>query len=375
MSLINKMLQDLDARHETQRVRANLPSLRPLPAAPSSRRFWILAATLAGIAVPGLLVYLALHEPVTPVVLATSGTPPAVRTIISAEPQPEAHVVSEKTVEPAEPRAVPQAEASAAPETVVKKADPVESTENVAKAASGPRAPEEASVSGQQLPEQTSAHLPSPSSSPSSEAESQLAERASIKKTDVATPRQDQAESAYRKAFALAEQGRIGASLEILRDAYRANTQHFGLRQLLVKLLLEDNRGDEAMQVLREGLQAQPAQTAWAMTLARLQVDRGDLAGAAQTLHYSLPAAFDNADYLGFSGHLQQRLGKGKEAAKLYQAATRLAPDDGRWWLGLGLAMESEERHDEAHAAFWRAQQCENLSRELAALVEQKLRQ
>jgi MSHA biogenesis protein MshN len=129
------------------------------------------------------------------------------------------------------------------------------------------------------------------------------------------------------------------------------------------------------MQVLREGLQAQPARTAWAMTLARLQVDRGNLAGAAQTLQYSLPAAFDNADYLGFSGHLQQRLGKGKEAAELYQAATRLAPDDGRWWLGLGLAMESEGRYDQAHAAFGRAQQCGNLSRELAALVEQKLRQ
>ncbi len=48
---------------------------------------------------------------------------------------------------------------------------------------------------------------------------------------------------------------------------------------------------------------------------------------------------------------------------------------DGRWWLGLGLAMESEGRNDQAVAAFLRARQCGNLSRELSALVEQKLRQ
>ena len=353
MSLINQMLQNLDARHETPRVRANLPGVRTLPTAPSPRRFWRLSATLAGIAVSGLLAYLALREPalrepVTPVVLARSETPPAARAIIPAEPPSEANVVPEKTLEIAEP----PSEASAAPEKVVKKADPVKSAKNVVKADSGLSRPE----------------------SPSVKAESRVAGRASIEKTVAVTPRQDQAESAYHKALAATEQGRIGESLEILRDALRANTQHVGLRQLLVKLLLEDKRGDEAMQVLREGLQAQPAQTAWAMTLARLQVDRGDLAGAAQTLHYSLPAAFDNADYLGFSGHLQQRLGKAREAAKLYQAAARLAPDDGRWWLGLGLAMESEERHDEARAAFGRAQQCGNLSRELAALVEEKLR-
>ncbi|GHU20427.1 hypothetical protein FACS189475_09250 [Betaproteobacteria bacterium] len=106
-----------------------------------------------------------------------------------------------------------------------------------------------------------------------------------------------------------------------------------------------------------------------------LQIDRGDLVDAARTLKDSLPAAYGNPDYLGFSGHLQQRLGNGKEAADMYQAAIRLAPDDGRWWLGLGLAMESEGRNDQAVAAFEHARQCRNLSQELRGLIEQKLRQ
>ena len=171
------------------------------------------------------------------------------------------------------------------------------------------------------------------------------------------------------------DHGQRDEARDLLREALRADALHVAARQQLVKSLLESRRIDEAMELLRDGLRVRPAQSGWSMSLARLQVDRGDLAGAAQTLQEGLPAAFNNPDYLGFAGHLQQRLGKGKEAATLYQGATRVAPDDGRWWLGLGLAMESEGRNDQALTAFQRARQCGNLSRELNAFVEQKLRQ
>ena len=75
-------------------------------------------------------------------------------------------------------------------------------------------------------------------------------------------------------------------------------------RQLLVTLLLQAKRPDEAVQELQDGLHLQPAQLNWAMSLARLQVSRGDLNGAWKTLEFSMPAAGSNADYQGFSGHL-----------------------------------------------------------------------
>ena len=69
-----------------------------------------------------------------------------------------------------------------------------------------------------------------------------------------------------------------------------------------------------------------------------------------------------------------QRLGRYKEAAEHYQQALRLSPGEGRWWLGLGLALEAEGRANEAREAFQRARQSGTLSSELTALVEQKLR-
>ena len=61
-------------------------------------------------------------------------------------------------------------------------------------------------------------------------------------------------------------------------------------------------------------------------------------------------------------------------AEQHYQQATRLAPGDGRWWLGLGLAFDAEGRSSEAREAFLQARQCGNLGAELMAMVEQKLR-
>ena len=138
--------------------------------------------------------------------------------------------------------------------------------------------------------------------------------------------------------------------------------------------LLEAKNTDEAMQVLRDGISGQPAQLGWAMSLARLQVDRGELDDAWKALDHSLPAAGNNADYLGFAANVLQRLGRHDEAAEQYRKATRISPADGRWWLGLGWCLDAQGQTAEARDAFVRARQAGNLSPELITLIDQKLR-
>jgi len=200
------------------------------------------------------------------------------------------------------------------------------------------------------------------------------AKATTIERTEVAGSPRERAESSYRKAIGAVNQGRVGDAVDGLRSALREDGLHSASRQLLVKLLLEAKRTDEALAVLQDGLQSQPAQIGWAMALARLQLERGDLAAAWQTLDFSLPAAGQSADYQGFAAHLLQRQGRAREAAEHYLAAARLAPGDGRWWLGLGLALENDGRSAEAREAFLRARQSGTLSGDLTALVEQKLR-
>ena len=425
MSLINQMLQDLDARRETGDSAPLPPSVRPLPPAPpSSRGKWLVLAALGVAVLAGYIVWpgeqqtsvieTTLVRPAVQVLAPAKDTanpapPPAapasiepVREVVDttpgavAEASEEADKLDTPAVQVEDSTAMSEKPATAAtvsaapvalvkPEAAKQEAAPTRVDETRSAAAKNKptaKPSEERSAETRKADAQSASSRPGrpqentvrPMASAASEPAASPARRGAIERSELSS-RPDTAEALYRKAMAAIDHGQRDEAKDLLHEALRADALHVAALQQLVKSLLESRRVDEAMEVLRDGLRVRPAQSAWAMSLARLQVDRGDLAGAAQTLQEGLPAAFNNPDYLGFAGHLQQRLGNGKEAATLYQGATRMAPGDGRWWLGLGLAMESEGRNDQAVAAFQRARQCANLSRELNALVEQKLRQ
>ena len=390
MSLINQMLQDLDARQAMPGAGMKLPGeIRPLPPVPASRGHWM-AAILAGATVVavGALFFLGPETPAPPASpaqppLALSGdtnvsTAPAVDSAAAAasttseEPLVSVSSSAQETVQPVSP---PELGASLRIADVL--ADPSRKQRGEKAQMDKPlpaarKDEKQDSPVGQPAPEKKAAVAAVPPMAPV--VEDRAAKTVSIEKTEAAVQPRDRVEAAYRKAIAAVNQGRVNEALDALQEVLRQDNLHVAARQLRVRLLLEAARTDEAVQSLQDGLQVLPAQTGWAMSLARLQVERGEVAAAAQTLQHSMPAASANPDYLGFTAHVLQRLGRHREAAELYQTATRIAPGDGRWWLGLGLAMEAEGRNDQAIVAFQRAHQAGNLSRELMTLVEQKLR-
>ena len=194
-----------------------------------------------------------------------------------------------------------------------------------------------------------------------------------IEKSPIAATPRDRADAEYRKAENALASGRSAEGLDGMRAALKQDPSYVQLRQALLRQLLDLRKTDEAMLVLQEGVDLQPAQTGWAMSLARLQLEHGDLAQADRTLARSQAYAEANADYAGFQGHLKSRLGAQRLAVGHYQRATRLAPNEGRWWLGLGLALEADGRVPEAKDAFRRGVASGTLSADLAAIAEQHL--
>jgi MSHA biogenesis protein MshN len=369
MSLINQMLRDLDARRAAHGAGNVLPNdVRPLPARRPARWPVVLGGLALLVVAGGLAVRQ--FELMQPAVPPPPAAPPAqvVAPVIPVAPVAPVAPVLAPAAPMAEVEPPVAAEPVAAAPSLQKK-----TTEKALKApdAAGDKMRTPAPAPARAMP--TAPPLPTASErAPSTE--SKPVKGPTIARSDSLGSPRERSENEYRKAIGAVNQGRVAEAVDGLARALRDDSLHIGARQLLVKLLLEAKRFDEALAVLRDGLQGQPAQIGWAMTLARLQVDRGDLAGAWQTLDDSLPAAGHSADYQGFAAHLLQRLGRQREAAERYQAATRLAPGDGRWWLGLGLAAEAEGDSAQAREAFQRARQSGNLSPELTALAEQKLR-
>lgn len=116
-----------------------------------------------------------------------------------------------------------------------------------------------------------------------------------------------------------------------------------------------------------------PARVAAAMRLARLHAEARDWPAAWRVLERSLPHAGKDAEYQGFAGTVLRQLKRAPESAAAYRRAIALRPEDGRWWLGLGLALDDAGRKQEARQAFAAARErSESLPPVLQKLAERR---
>jgi MSHA biogenesis protein MshN len=132
------------------------------------------------------------------------------------------------------------------------------------------------------------------------------------------------ADGEYRKAMAAHRQGRPNEALEGFQAALRIDPRHVAARQALLSLFLEQHRWAEAQTAAADGLALNPAQPGWAMILARLQVEQGQLAEAERTMAKYATHGERNADYLAFHGLLLEKLQRPQDARDMFLKAREL---------------------------------------------------
>lgn len=406
MSLINKMLRDLDERHASPVDRAELPShLRPLPPEPGKSALPVALALAALAAAAGVVLWPA--EPPVAVVVPTSV---AVANVSPPPPKPSPAPASAAVVEPVAPPPLdnliaPPSAGSVEPPAVAIR--PAASSSHAESAAGHKNSTAKAGIA---LRLET--NLPDPGGKPAAKAVAEpakpavaaastpasaatpalvpatvlaaagraapvpeaVAESTSIDKRLHGATANEGAESAYRKAMAALRRGAMAEAVDGLRAALRSEPQHVLARQALLSVLIDQQHWGETQSLLEEGLALDPAQTGWALALARLQLEHARPGEALETLLRHAKHADQNAEYQAFLALLLQKQKRSREAAERYRAALALKPAESRWWFGLGLVLESAENPQGAREAFARAKETGNLAPELAAAVEQRLR-
>jgi MSHA biogenesis protein MshN len=186
---------------------------------------------------------------------------------------------------------------------------------------------------------------------------------------------QQRNENEFRRGNELLSQGRTPQALEAFAQVLAWDPLHDAARQALVLALLRGKNNAEAERLLVERQALMPRNAGFALILARLQADRGDNDMALETLRSNLPAAAANPSYHATMAGLLARVGQHAQAVTQYQVALRLAPQSGVWWMGLGLSLQAVGSLPEAQEALRRARASDNLTPELAAFVDQRLRQ
>lgn len=186
---------------------------------------------------------------------------------------------------------------------------------------------------------------------------------------------QQRDENRFEKVSALIRNGNHALALEECFKILNANAKHDEARLALTKLLLKEGRLDEAESILIEGIQISLGQVMFAKTLAQIQLQRGDIDVALNTLQYSLPKAIGQADYHALLASLLQRQLRHGEAIKHYQTAVSLVPGKGQWLLALGISLQQKGYFSEAREMFVRAKKSQALGGDLLALVDRRIAQ
>ena len=350
MSLINKMLQDLDARG-TPDGRGDAAGIRSVPererGVPRALVFGGAAGLTAAAIALGLVYWK--RPPVPPVLVSVANTPLPVAAQLAVPVSVPAPVAA-----PA-PAPAPVATAPVAPEPVLQAGETVAPAKvhaaEMRRITQQPARPAVAPV----------VKTPAPAASERILGGKQI------------TPQQ-RVENEYRRALGQLQDGRVSEALAGLQQTLQLDPRHQGARETLVRLLLEAQRPDDAARQLQLSLALDPKQPAQAMMLARLQLDKANGGAAAlDTLMRSLPHAADNGDYRAFLAAVLQREQRYREAAEQYQLALQTAPDNSVWWMGLGIALQADNHPAQARQAFERAKGLQTLSPQLQAFVERKL--
>ena len=184
---------------------------------------------------------------------------------------------------------------------------------------------------------------------------------------------QDKAESQYRLAATNLQQNRVSEAENHLRAALAAQPAHVKARELLAGLALQGGRWREAQSLLEQGVAQHPQHYPFAQLLARSYVDRGQDLKALSLLEKSREAAGTDAEYFAFLATLYQRNGRHPEAVTSFTEAVKLRPQEGRWLLGFAISLEATEQWKASSEAYQRAAASGSLDKQLLQYSQSRL--
>ncbi len=392
MSIINKMLQDLDRRQglsDTEAATA-IPQVRTVPPLRKDREwFWRIIAVLMVLAV-GWVAWIAWQlQPresiATEQAFKAAQAPRVARAAVQAPAAPPPAPMTPTEQKPAMPALAPEAEKPAASAAVVQAEKPaapaadVKAEKPAAPQVEAPKAPAKKTVAASKpapapaAPRSLNLDVPAARILQAPAAQAQGPAR--LEKLDRVRSPDERAEAEFRRGVGLLNQGRSSEAEEAFAGALAVSPSHEAARQALVAMQLEQRRIDEARRLLQEGVALNPGNARFAAVLGRVLLERKDYAGALDTVNGLKGPGQGDPDVQSIRGTALQRLGRHAEAVDAFQAALRREPQNGAVWMGLGISFEALGRKPDASEAFRRAAATGSLGNEARSYAEQRARQ
>ncbi|MGM0435109.1 MAG: hypothetical protein ACQEQ1_10650, partial [Pseudomonadota bacterium] len=174
-----------------------------------------------------------------------------------------------------------------------------------------------------------------------------------------------------RELEALLADGRVAQAAERLGQRTLLDSDAPRSRAVMARHALERGEPGAALQWLPEqGVALYPELR---LLRARVALEQEGRASALQWLESEPPGPGTMPAYHTMMAALYQRTGDHQAAAEQWAALIETDDGNARWWAGLGIAMESRGRDEQARSAYTRALSLPDLAPQLRRYIEQRL--
>ncbi len=345
MSVINRMLKDLDQRQQQPRKQGAAPAAASPSAFPWGR-------VLGGVGVSALVVIA--------IVLVYQSD-------FMAAPDQEA-VTSQQTVKVSEP--LPQPTAAPATQVATEQVPSPVAVQPQQKLAPQPVAP---STEPKPKPEPTPEPKPEPTpeATPAAGSTEPANNSGSMEVTAVQLSAEELAEVKLKQAREAMQKGERERAGSLFEQVIALAPKHIDARSELAAYWYGRGRVNAAVAVLQEGLQQIPQQQRWLALYSRILLENAAYTEILTVLA-TIPAQTpETVDLLQVRATAANELGRYAQAGADYQQLAKLT-QQGRWWLAAAVAFEDAQQPDAARMSYQRALQDPNLSAEARNYATQR---
>lgn len=374
MSLINRMLLDLNARQdERHRNGDNITNnLRPVIPTANSTRYMstsiVITTSLILLSIGWAYLHTLSNNTETTPTLQTTTAPTHVIIATSKKLNPAALTIKKQTPKDQKHQKIktkqPESRRNTtviAPPTTTVTTTRATSKKIIARANDAPSLTIKPTV----VLAEASSPAPKPKPEPLIGTETSLPQPILIRTTN-------QSEFQYATALRYIKQRQMKQGVGLLQRMLQTEPGHLQARETLISLFIEQRRWQEAEQLLASGIALQPHHLNYTHLLARLKIEQGNDMEAISLLEKPLKQGNHHPESSALLAFLYQRQGRHSDASSHYKRALTAQPSRGKWWLGLAISLEAQQDWLTAGKAYRLAAASEKLTPQLQQYARQR---
>jgi MSHA biogenesis protein MshN len=187
------------------------------------------------------------------------------------------------------------------------------------------------------------------------------------------TPRELAKQKISRAEQALANND-VSKAETLFEDVLLVMPEHTSARKQLAALWFGRQSYSDALNLLSQGVALSPNDSEFRVMKARIYLQQNQVKQAFITLN-NMPNVnkLINVEYQSLRATIAQQLNEFVISAQAYQILVTIEPSAARWWLGLGVALDSNSEFEQASIAYQNALNKTGLSGSAEKFARQRI--